>query len=98
VPVEELRRRAEAIAARLEGLDVRVVDSVSMIGGGGAAGVTLPSAALSLPEPFAVTMRTGSPAVLGRLEAGRCLFDLRSHESAHDVTLAERLRAASGLT
>ena len=48
------------------------------VGGGGAPGVELPSAAISLPEALAVPLRCGSPPVVGRLEAGRLLLDLRS--------------------
>jgi L-seryl-tRNA(Ser) seleniumtransferase len=94
VPVAELRARAEALAARLPGLDVLVVDSDATVGGGGAPGVTLPSAALSLPEPYAAALRAGTPAVLGRLEGGRCLLDLRALGPADDETLAECVRAA----
>jgi L-seryl-tRNA(Ser) seleniumtransferase len=93
-PVAELRARAEALAARLPGLDVRVVDSEATVGGGGAPGVTLPSAALSLPEAYAAALRAGAPAVLGRLEGGRCLLDLRALAPAEDGTLAECVRAA----
>jgi L-seryl-tRNA(Ser) seleniumtransferase len=93
-PVAGLRARAEALAARLPGLDVRVVDSDSTVGGGGAPGVTLPSAALSLPEPYAAALRAGTPAVLGRLEGGRCLLDLRALAPADDETLTECVRAA----
>jgi L-seryl-tRNA(Ser) seleniumtransferase len=90
----ELRARAEALAARLPGVDVQVVASQSTVGGGGAPGVVLPSAALSLPERYAAALRTGTPAVLGRLEGGRCLLDLRAVDPADDPTIAERVRAA----
>ncbi|TWF74143.1 L-seryl-tRNA(Sec) selenium transferase [Pseudonocardia hierapolitana] len=93
-PVAELRVRAEAIAARLAGLDVGVVDSQATVGGGGAPGVRLPSVALSLPEPCAAALRAGTPAVLGRLEGGRCLLDLRALAPADDETLAACVRAA----
>jgi L-seryl-tRNA(Ser) seleniumtransferase len=93
-PVAALRARAEALVARLPGLDVRVVDSDSTVGGGGAPGVTLPSAALSLPEAYAAALRAGTPAVLGRLEGGRCLLDLRALAPDNDETLAECVRAA----
>jgi L-seryl-tRNA(Ser) seleniumtransferase len=71
-----------------------VVDSDSTVGGGGAPGVSLPSAALSLPEPYAAALRAGTPAVVGRLEGGRCLLDLRALAPADDETLAECVRAA----
>jgi L-seryl-tRNA(Ser) seleniumtransferase len=92
-PVAELRARAEALAARLPGLDVRVVGSAATVGGGGAPGVTLPSAALSLPEPYAAALRAGAPAVLGRLEGGRCMLDLRALALADDETMADCIRA-----
>ena len=44
----------------------------------GRPSVQLPSAAVSLPESFAAPLRTGTPAVVGRLEGGRCLLDLRT--------------------
>ncbi len=92
-PVGQLRARAEALTSRLPGLDVRIVDSDATVGGGGAPGVTLPSVALSLPEPYAAALRAGSPAVLGRLEGGRCLLDLRALAPADDETLAACVRA-----
>jgi L-seryl-tRNA(Ser) seleniumtransferase len=93
VPVAELRARAEALTAALEGVDVRVVDSAATVGGGGGPGVTLPSVALSLPERYAPALRAGSPAVLGRLEAGRCLLDLRALAPTDDQALAGCVRA-----
>jgi L-seryl-tRNA(Ser) seleniumtransferase len=93
VPVAELRARAEALTAALEGVDVRVVDSAATVGGGGGPGITLPSVALSLPERYAPALRAGSPAVLGRLEAGRCLLDLRSLAPTDDQALAGCVRA-----
>jgi L-seryl-tRNA(Ser) seleniumtransferase len=93
-PVVALQSRAEALAARLPGLGVRVVASRATVGGGGAPGVTLPSAALSLPEPYAAALRRGTPAVLGRLENGRCLLDLRALAPEDDDTLAACIRAA----
>lgn len=96
-PVEELRRRAERLAARL-GEVGEAVDSVSTVGGGGAPGVTLPSAAVALPERFAAALRAGDPAVLGRLEGGRCLLDLRALDPADDEALAAAVRSAAGTT
>ncbi|GAA0924351.1 L-seryl-tRNA(Sec) selenium transferase [Pseudonocardia zijingensis] len=92
-PVAELRARAEALAAQLPDVDVRVVDSAATVGGGGAPGVTLDSVALSLPESYAAALRAGEPAVLGRLESGRCLLDLRALAPADDEVLAGCVRA-----
>ena len=77
-----LRERADRLAAllRASGVDAEAVDSSAAVGGGGAPGVTLPSAAVSLPAPYADRLRTGDPAVVGRVERGRCLLDLRCVE------------------
>ncbi len=94
--VTQLRARAEALAAALPAsLGAQAVECVAAVGGGGAPGVELPSAAVSLPESFAVALRTGSPPVVGRLEAGRCLLDLRTVAPEDDELLAAAVRACS---
>ena len=91
--VAELRARAEALAAQLP--EAVAVDCVAAVGGGGAPGVQLPSAAVSLPEPYAVALRTADPPVVGRLEAGRCLLDLRTVAPEDDELLVAAVRACS---
>jgi L-seryl-tRNA(Ser) seleniumtransferase len=96
--------RAERAVARLAtaGVDARVVDARAAAGGGGAPGVLLPSAAVSLPESLGVPLRCGPPvargefpAVVGRLEAGRLLLDLRSVSPDDDETLIAAIFAAA---
>ncbi|MGW5661636.1 L-seryl-tRNA(Sec) selenium transferase [Streptomyces sp. NPDC003758] len=95
---EQLMARAEELAKALsaDGIDVHAVDSAATVGGGGAPGVTLPSAALSLPESCAAALRTGAVPVVGRLEAGRCLLDLRTVPPEDDERLAGAVRSAAG--
>ncbi|QOV47460.1 L-seryl-tRNA(Sec) selenium transferase [Streptomyces chromofuscus] len=90
-----LLARAERLAAALgaDGIDVRAVECAATVGGGGAPGVTLPSAALALPERYAAALRTGPVPVVGRLEAGRCLLDLRAVPPEDDERLAEAVRS-----
>ena len=76
VDVAELRARAQRIAEQLRG--ARAVDCTAAVGGGGAPGVELPSAGVALPPSYAELLRTGTPAVVGRVESGRCLLDLRA--------------------
>ncbi|MGW5418263.1 L-seryl-tRNA(Sec) selenium transferase [Actinomadura geliboluensis] len=92
-----LRERAERLAARLrlDGVDAVPVESEAAVGGGGAPGVVLPSAAVALPEPFAVRLRRGDPAVMGRVEDGRCLLDLRAVPPGQDDAVADAVRAAA---
>ena len=91
--------RAERAVARLAsaGLDARVVAAKAAVGGGGAPGVELDSAAVSLPESLAVPMRRGDPAVVGRLEQGRLLLDLRSVPPDDDARLVSAVLAAAGM-
>ncbi|OBI67712.1 L-seryl-tRNA(Sec) selenium transferase [Mycobacterium sp. E796] len=91
--VARLRARAESLADRLPG--AVAVDCVAAVGGGGAPGVELPSAAVSLPESYAAALRAGSPPVVGRLESGRCLLDLRTVAPEDDELLAAAVRACS---
>ncbi|HZA17230.1 MAG TPA: L-seryl-tRNA(Sec) selenium transferase [Pseudonocardiaceae bacterium] len=84
-----LHRRAAVIAAALTalGVDATAVASQATVGGGGAPGVTLDSAAVSLPERFAAPLRAGNPPVLGRVERGRCLLDLRALPAEQDAAV-----------
>jgi L-seryl-tRNA(Ser) seleniumtransferase len=93
VDVESLRARAGLLAALLS--DAKAVDCVAAVGGGGAPGVELPSAAVSLPEAYAAPLRVGNPSVVGRLENGRCLLDLRTVAPEDDEKLVEAVRSCS---
>ena len=75
-----LRARTERLRDQLgaDGCKAEVVPVAAVVGGGGAPGVELDSWALSLPERYAVPLRTGDPAVLGRVLHGRLLLDLRA--------------------
>jgi len=99
-----LFNRAERAVARLvaAGLDARVAAAKAAVGGGGAPGVELPSAALSLPESLAVPLRCGPAvsrgevlAVVGRLEGGRLLLDLRSVAPDDDDRLVRAILTAA---
>jgi L-seryl-tRNA(Ser) seleniumtransferase len=95
-PVTALRSRAERLAGRLraDGVDARAVASSAAVGGGGAPGVSVPSAALSLPAFLAEPLRRGRPPVVGRLEGGRCLLDLRTVPPDDDETIEAAVLAA----
>ena len=86
----DLRARAGVLAARLAeaGIAARAVDSTSRVGGGGAPEFPLPSAAVSLPPEFAEPLRLGPRPVVGHVEDGRCLLDLRSVQPEDDGALA----------
>ncbi|MEV5778497.1 L-seryl-tRNA(Sec) selenium transferase [Streptomyces antimycoticus] len=91
----ELRARGGRMAAQLSDMDVRVVTSTAMVGGGGAPEVVLPSVALSLPERYGAALRTGTPPVVARVTDGRCLLDLRTVDPRQDSQVIDAVRATS---
>jgi L-seryl-tRNA(Ser) seleniumtransferase len=103
---ESIMARATTLAVRLAaaGHDCRAVPATASVGGGGAPGVGLPSAALSLPEQLAAALRSGAavrhgivPAVVGRVEGGRLLLDLRAVAPSEDERLFDAILAATDL-
>jgi L-seryl-tRNA(Ser) seleniumtransferase len=87
-------RVADAVRALVAGAPVEAVESVGAVGGGGAPGVDLPSAAVSLPERYAVALRTGDVPVVGRVHQGRLLLDLLALDPADDKRLGSAMVAA----
>jgi L-seryl-tRNA(Ser) seleniumtransferase len=85
---------ADVLAGR--GVDVRTVTSPGIVGGGGAPGVQLAGWALALPADLAVRLRCGDPAVVGRVEDGCLLLDLRAIPPEHDDVLAAAVCRAAG--
>ncbi len=95
-PVGELRARAEAVARTVPGARVVVLEST--VGGGSLPGETLASAGVALasptPDRLLARLRSGSPAVVGRIEQRAVVLDLRTVEPAEDVHLADAIAAA----
>ena len=100
----DITHRTERTVASLapHGISATVVSTEAAVGGGGAPGVTLPSAAVALDENLALPLRDGPavrrgqvPAVVGRMERGRFLLDLRSIDPADDSALVTAILAAA---
>ncbi len=87
---ESLRRRTQRLA---DALGCRLVEVVGRVGGGGAPGVELPGYAAELPEWAAIALRRGEPAVVARVERGRCLVDLRCVPEEVDGEVERAVRA-----
>lgn len=95
---DELRRRALALAEAMGwSVDEAVIETRATIGGGSLPGDSMPSVALRIPsnKPSrdARRLRTGDPAVMGRIEDGALVVDLRSVASSDDERLLVALRA-----
>jgi L-seryl-tRNA(Ser) seleniumtransferase len=94
---EGLRARAGALAGRLTtaGIDAVVVDAPARVGGGGAPEHPLAGVAISLPAGFAEPLRMGARPVVGYLEDGRTLLNLRSLAPEDDAELADAVLEAA---
>lgn len=93
---QDLLARAEKVAASVgDVVDAAAVPSTAAVGGGGAPGVDLPSAAVSLPAELAEPLRLGNMPVVGRVEAGRLLLDLVAVPPRDDAMLVETIRAVA---
>ncbi|MFC4110053.1 L-seryl-tRNA(Sec) selenium transferase [Micromonospora zhanjiangensis] len=88
---EELRERADRLAAALAaaGVKAEAAPAAAVVGGGGAPEVELPSWAVRLPERYAVPLRLGDPPVVGRVERGHLLLDLRCVPAERDGTVRD---------
>jgi L-seryl-tRNA(Ser) seleniumtransferase len=93
---DDLRERCVALAGALDpALGASVIASDGVVGGGGAPGLTLPGWAVALPPGLARALRTGRPAVVGRVSDDRLLLDLRCIAPADDDTVRRAVATAA---
>ncbi|WP_298327583.1 L-seryl-tRNA(Sec) selenium transferase [Haloactinopolyspora sp.] len=92
-----VRARVEAVAQalRADGVPTEVVRTASVVGGGGAPGVELPSWGLGLDAALAAPLRTGHPPVVGRVERDQLVLDLRCVAPEDDDTVRAAVVAAA---
>ena len=97
---EAIRRRARRLAGwlRARGTDAEVVTGLSTVGGGSLPGEMLPTYLVALRVPSAAALakrlRLGEPAVVGRIEEGRYLIDLRTVLTEQEGDLRQALERA----
>lgn len=92
---DDLLARARRVANALGAELAEAVESEAAVGGGGAPGVVLPSAAVALPVRLAEPLRRGELPVVGRVLDGRLLLDLVAVPPERDDDLAEAVRRAA---
>jgi len=96
--VDDLERRARAIAESFGSANGRAAATESTVGGGSLPGQTLPSWGLEFSSSSANKLlgrlRAGQPAVIGRIVAGAVVLDLRTVDPDQDRVLAGAIRAA----
>jgi L-seryl-tRNA(Ser) seleniumtransferase len=96
---DEIGRRAEALAARVESpkLKVEIVDGESILGGGAAPSSILPTRVLALScdglsaDELAARLRGSEPAIIARVEEACVLLDLRTVFPEQDAAVAAAL-------
>src|SRR5262249_36575222 len=102
IPIDELRRRAAALAAKLCDIDgiasVRVQADVAYVGGGSLPDQALKTVVLEIKASdlsdaeVARRLRNGQPAVLGRLRDQKLVLDLRTVFPHQEDLLLEAMR------
>jgi L-seryl-tRNA(Ser) seleniumtransferase len=83
-PLEQLKLEAETLAARLQEMGVRaaVIEGQSTVGGGSLPGTSLPTYLVAVEgdnlDRLSAALRANNPPIIGRIQDGRLLFDLRT--------------------
>ena len=85
VPVEDLRRRAEALGAG------EVVDTVAIAGAGSLPGLDIPSAGIAVDGDVTGALRAHDPPVIARTRDNRTVLDLRTVDPADDPIVAKAI-------
>lgn len=95
----EIHRRAEQVAAQLNGIRLKIRPSESAIGGGSTPGQHLPTWVIELfvadPESFEQRLREGATPVIARIERDKILLDLRTVGEEEEPALIATVRAAA---
>jgi L-seryl-tRNA(Ser) seleniumtransferase len=100
---DELQHRAEHIARQLSisapQLEIEVVESRSVLGGGSAPGSTLPSRAVAVKsgkfscDEILQQLRQWQTPIIARVEEDRVLLDLRTVEPEQDAEVMAALKS-----
>jgi L-seryl-tRNA(Ser) seleniumtransferase len=87
--VDDLRRRATELGVGT------VTDCESVMGGGTLPGVEIPSVGITVPGDVSAALRRERPQpVIGRVQDGHTILDLRTVDPEDDPLLGEAIRAA----
>jgi L-seryl-tRNA(Ser) seleniumtransferase len=92
-PQELMERALRIVKAVGDEVDATAVPTTAAVGGGGAPGVEIPSAAVALPATLAGPLRRAGTPVVGRVEGGRLLLDLVAVPPGDDEDLVAAVRS-----
>jgi len=98
---DEISRRAEALAGRIESpkLKVKIADGESILGGGAAPSSVLSTRVLALTceglsaDELAARLRGSEPPIIARVDEGRVLLDLRTVFPEQDAAVVAVLNS-----
>jgi len=100
--VQEIKSRAGAVVKKLTqaGISVGIQDGSSMVGGGSLPDQTLSTKLVAIKpsypvEDFARRLRLATPPLIGRIEDGYFLIDMRTILPSLDSTMIEVIKGAS---
>ena len=101
---EEIGARVESVAnrARPSKVTIEIIDGESVIGGGAAPSSVLPTRLLAVccdglsADDLSVALRKSAVSIIGRVEEGRVLLDLRTVLPEQDRLIAEALLHIAG--
>jgi L-seryl-tRNA(Ser) seleniumtransferase len=97
-PLEEIERRARRWRRSLQqaGVEAKIVDGTSTVGGGSLPGETLPTRLLALavthPDQLATALREVNPPVIARIEDDRLVIDPRTVLAEYEQKLLEAIK------
>jgi L-seryl-tRNA(Ser) seleniumtransferase len=105
-PVANLRNRSERLAPQLAAAEAissaEPLESTTFLGGGSVPTQAIPTWCIALAPSqgsvnwLAAALRTGEPAVFGRVHQDRLLFDLRSVLPYQDTQLVDAVQGIRG--
>jgi L-seryl-tRNA(Ser) seleniumtransferase len=96
---QDIATRAESVVRQIRSskLQIEVVDGESVIGGGAAPSSVLPTRLLAVScdalsaDELLARLRASDPPIIGRVEQGRVLLDLRTVFAGQDLMIATAL-------
>jgi len=99
-PVADVRRRAAMWSVKLaeRGVETRLVEGSSAVGGGSLPEHDLPTVLLAIAGPasrLSTALRQGSPPVIARIEKDECCLDPRTVLKGEDETLIDAVETAA---
>src|SRR3989442_12151588 len=100
VPVDQERRRAAMWSVKLaeRGVENRLIEGSSAVGGGSLPEHDLPTVLLAIAGPasrLSTALRQGSPPVIARIEKDECCLDPRTVLKGEDETLIDAVETAA---